>query len=68
MYEPERSLEPPEPRVFGECEACRDIIAEGDEIVEYGGGTFHKDCFADAAPTILRDYFGAKDKIAGQED
>ena len=68
MYEPERSLEPPEPRVFGECTECRDTIVEGDEIVEWYWCLYHKECFDDAAPMILRNRFGAKDKIAGQED
>ena len=30
MYEPERSLEPPEPRVLHECEGCGADICVGD--------------------------------------
>lgn len=63
---PEPSLEPPEPKIVGTCECCRDDICEGDEIVEFEGAQYHKDCFEDAAVSILHDRYGAMAMVAGE--
>lgn len=66
--QPEPSLEPPEPVIVGTCEHCGEDINEGDEIVEFSGATYHRDCFVDCAPTILFDRYGAMASVAEKGD
>ena len=65
---PERPLEPPEPKIACTCEYCKDDICVGDEMVEFGGATYHKDCFDDIAVRILIEKYGATVHMAGEEE
>ena len=48
-YEPERSLEPPEPEVDGilMCTMCEEIIPGGDPYFEIGGCVYCECCARD---------------------
>lgn len=61
---PEPSLDPPEPKVISTCEFCGEDILEGDEIVEFDGVEYHRDCFDDIATSILFDRYGAMARVA----
>lgn len=54
-YEPERSLEPPEDKVYGYCDYCNGEIYEGDTVYDIDGQRIHEDCLEDFA----RGYFAA---------
>ncbi len=64
MYEPERPLEPREPRAVCECAWCCGSIFEGDEYMDVMGLKYHFDCYQDAAPSILAKMLNVTKEIA----
>ena len=57
-------LDPPEAEVCGMCSDCCEYICEGDEIVEFAGGVYHKSCFWDNAAGILLAHGDAFEGVA----
>ena len=65
--QPERALEPREPKIFGKCAYCGDDICEGDEVVAFDAADYHEYCFVDCAAAILFEKFGAIASVAGRD-
>ena len=65
---PEPRLDPPEPVIVGRCQFCAEDIQKGDEIVEFGGLAYHRECFEDVAFSILVEKFGARICVAEEDD
>ena len=72
MFDPERPLEPKEPKEYYICKYCGQPICEGDDFVEFSPGRdfdyYHRDCFEEFAPEILLRYCGAVAGVAGEDD
>ena len=57
-YVPDYKLDPPEDKVFCECDACGQEIYEGGTYYDIDGDNIHDDCF--------ELYFHQNQKIAGE--
>ena len=55
MYEPERSLDPPEDVIFAHCDYCDGEIYEGESYYAISGKNICIDCLRDFASDYFAD-------------